>query len=147
MLDRLDEAFESAIHEDSSLLLIKANQPTTAIPVDPHAAATGAGDDGAIPAAVVTDEAGEETGEGKARVVFACLQFLGVVMRNCVNKHVFSSTEVRNLWLYSKQRAEHKHTSRTIMCSFVSLRLRVSIALVFGCVRLEHMCCTLDQFD
>lgn len=97
MLDRLDEALETAILRCPTLLLIQANQQqsstaaaTTKSPVpEAERLSATAGverSDGGLGAAF------EE--EGAASLVLPCLRFLAVVLRTCVNKHVFCSTEV-----------------------------------------------------
>lgn len=110
MLDRVDEALETAIHEDQSLLLI---QPADHLKPTATTSAAGKAGDGTVVAAPseVKDEgsvggaggAGGSTvtaGDGgggsgsKGELVLCCLRFLAVMMRNCTNKHVFSSSEV-----------------------------------------------------
>lgn len=107
VLDRVDEALETAIHDDRSLLLIKPadqQEPTTA------ASTAGKGGGGTAVAALpqVKEEASADggptltAGDGgggggdgsKGELVLCCLGFLAVMMRNCINKHVFSSSEV-----------------------------------------------------
>lgn len=102
MLNRLDEALETAIKREPSLLLIQPSQQPS---VSPSSLNSG---DAALTteaSATRTDEPG--TGdtpsvklsaslEKTERLVLACLQFLAVVMRNCLNKQIFSSSEVRN---------------------------------------------------
>lgn len=108
MLDRVDEALETAIHDDRSLLLIKpADQQ------EPTTAASTAGKVGGGTAVAALSQVKEEAsadggstltagdgrggggGDGnKGELVICCLGFLAVMMRNCINKHVFSSSEV-----------------------------------------------------
>ena len=80
----MDETLETKIHRHPSLLLI---QP---------------GDQQKTPAAAAADvdvaESSQERGGGNSseagELVLCCLKFLAILMRNCVNKHVFSSSEV-----------------------------------------------------
>lgn len=78
MLDRLDEALELALFRAPSLLLFCLTE------LAGEQAATGA----------PRDEGNVEEDEARRLLVLACLRFLSVLLRNCVNKHVFSSAEV-----------------------------------------------------
>lgn len=100
VLDRLDEALESAIQGEPALLLIP---PTNTQLVSPPSL-TNSGSEAATVAAEGASGIGDG-GVGTAlsslrdteKLVLACLQFLAVVMRNCLNKQIFSSSEVRAL--------------------------------------------------
>lgn len=85
---------ESAIHSDPSLLLIQpANQQkatAAAIAADTAEASGVSGSVGKAERAAKGSSVSGRPGE----VVLYCLQFLAVLLRNCVNKHVFSSSEV-----------------------------------------------------
>ncbi|CAM9912729.1 unnamed protein product, partial [Ectocarpus sp. 13 AM-2016] len=87
VLDRMDETLETNMLRHPSLLLIQpADHQQQKKP--PAAGAGGGGDaggDGGEDTAVAAAAAGE--------VVLCCLNFLAVLMRSCVNKHVFSSAE------------------------------------------------------
>lgn len=96
------------MHQDPSLLLIqpisqqKAATATGAAAATTTAAAAAAVTGVALGAADVVakveavaenvDSLGSDNRPGE--VVLCCLQFLAVLLRNCVNKHVFSSSEV-----------------------------------------------------
>lgn len=100
VLDRMDEALETAMHENPSLLLIKPadhQKPPAVV----NASASGV----AVEAGGTDGGGGGASGvgsDGKAEeVVLCCLRFLAILMRNCVNKHVFSSSEVREeVWVW-----------------------------------------------
>ena len=87
---------ERAMHSDPSLLLI---QPATQQKTTAAAAATAAAS--GVPGSIekvepetesISSNIGSSSRPGE--VVLCCLQFLAVLLRNCVNKHVFSSSEV-----------------------------------------------------
>lgn len=97
----MDETLETKMHHHPALLLI---QPTDHR-MTPSAAAAAAADGGGgggggvagngdIDVAEVTAEGGDSSSKA-GEVVLCCLEFIAVLMRNCVNKHVFSSSEVR----------------------------------------------------
>lgn len=97
MLDRFDEALEVAIQREPSMLLIRPAQlsllPSPTLPE----VASGAS---VIPATTPGIGDGKLSSPASSlrdteKLVLACLQFLGVVMRNCLNKQIFSSSEVR----------------------------------------------------
>ncbi|CAN0117801.1 unnamed protein product, partial [Scytosiphon promiscuus] len=86
VLDRMDETLETAIHRHPSLLLIQPadhpqQQPEGSLP-------DGDGDVGSKDGGGVSDSSSTAS-----ELVLSCLKFLAVLMRNCVNKHVFSSSE------------------------------------------------------
>lgn len=103
----MDEALETALRQHPSLLLIR---PTETPGSSPSSSATSDGGEAstsdAAEAKVVveiaaTDDAGSTEVE---ELVSRCLHFLGVLMRNCVSKHVFSSSEVCAMCICIRQR-------------------------------------------
>lgn len=107
VLDRMDETLETKIHRHPSLLLIEPTEvpnPHKKKPATPTAAAADAasspgGDNCSMavaeggPEAAAPADADADAGRVEG-VVLCCLKFLAVLMRNCVNKHIFSSSEV-----------------------------------------------------
>lgn len=105
MLNRIDEALEIAMHDNPSLLLVQPN--------DSQKPAAGPQSGDAIPSTEEAELAGGIGGSGKdegpaigedgrgraAELVLSCLKFFAILMRNCVNRHVFCSTEV-NFWVH-----------------------------------------------
>lgn len=102
MLNRIDEALEVAMHDNPSLLLVQPNdsQKSTTGPLSGNVISS------TEEAELAENIGGSEKDEGPAigeedrreratELVLSCLRFLAILMRNCVNKHVFCSTEVK----------------------------------------------------
>lgn len=102
MLDRVDETLETQIHRNPSLLLIQPadQQQQQRQQQSSTLASAGAKAEAEADAVVASsDDVAEGGGDGSSssragEVVLYCLKFLAVLMRNCVNKHVFCSSEV-----------------------------------------------------
>lgn len=95
----MDETLETKMHSHPSLLLIQpGDQQKTPPPAAAGAAAAAAAADGGGDVDVAESSAESGGGGGDSseagEVVLSCLVFLAILMRNCVNKHVFSSSEV-----------------------------------------------------
>lgn len=104
VLDHMDETLETKMHRHPSLLLIQpSDHQKTPPPPAAAGAVAGAADGGGIGVPgdgdVDVAESSVESGDGSEakELVLCCLRFLAMLMRNCVNKHVFSSSEVRLL--------------------------------------------------
>ena len=109
VLDRMDEALETAMYTTPSLLLIQPIEDQKAAAVSPNSEATegvseerrggndssasGSGDGAVVTEVAATANDGVDR-EKAGKLVLFCLKFLAILLRNCVNKHVFSSTEV-----------------------------------------------------
>lgn len=127
MLDRVDETLETQMHRNPSLLLIQpADQQQRQQKSFPSPPAPAAADADAV-VVVGSDDKAAEGGDGggssrAGEVVLGCLKFLAVLMRNCVNKHVFSSSEV------------------CLVCLFVCVRV---CSCVCACVNVGGSCLCL----
>lgn len=96
----MDETLETKMHSHPSLLLIQpGDQRKTPPPAGAAAAAAPAAGSNGGDVDVAESSANSGGGGGgdsseAGELVLYCLKFLAILMRNCVNKHVFSSSEV-----------------------------------------------------
>ncbi|CAN0217951.1 unnamed protein product, partial [Hapterophycus canaliculatus] len=102
VLDRMDETLETKMHRHPSLLLIQpadhAQPPRQQQQQQQQKESLPGGDGGGGGGGgggSNADGDGDSSARAASELVLCCLKFLAVLMRNCVNKHVFSSSEVR----------------------------------------------------